>query len=343
MLASALTVVVAASPFTVGAPVLLAPEGVSPSIGCSPTECVVAWKRYDHGPAGDACVVIATFSAEQPTPVVSVLTCEGSNPSVATSPKATLVSWSTGKHLMGTAITNGRPGPIFKIPVEQRADSVDAAFDGQRFLLVWSTSKQVSMLRLSAEAQLLDEKPLVLATAPQLSRGSVGCVAGKCLVTHLVDPMSDPPRLAGVVVENGVPTLTSIAPIMTFEATVTTSGNALVALSTKSERIVCTSLDRSNLVFVSTNGRIRDLEAASFAERTLVGWVVGDDRPKATELMLLPVDGQTRGVVGASLAGEFDPSIATADGKTFWVVTSRWPEKNRGDWSTVVVRKLTVP
>ena len=25
------------------------------------------------------------------------------------------------------------------------------------------------------------------------------------------------------------------------------------------------------------------------------------------------------------------------------VVTSRWPEKNRGDWSTVVVRKLTVP
>ncbi len=88
---------------------------------------------------------------------------------------------------------------------------------------------------------------------------------------------------------------------------------------------------------------MRDLEAASFAERTLVGWVVEESGPKGIELMLLPVDGQTRGVVGASLDAEFDPSFATADGKTFWVVTNRWPEKNRGDWPTVVVRKLTVP
>lgn len=38
-------------------------------------------------------------------------------------------------------LSSGRAGPIFKIPVEQRPDSIDAAFDSQRFVLVWSTSK----------------------------------------------------------------------------------------------------------------------------------------------------------------------------------------------------------
>lgn len=97
------------------------------------------------------------------------------------------------------------------------------------------------------------------------------------------------------------------------------------------------------MVFERNAARMRDLDAASFAELTLVGWVVEENGPKAVELMLLPADGQTRGLVGATLDGEFDPSLATADGKTFWVVTNRWPEKNRGDWPGVVVRKLTVP
>ena len=56
-------------------------------------------------------------------------------------------------------LSSGRPGPIFKIPVEQRPDSIDAAFDSQRCVLVWSTSKQVSMLRLSPKTQLFDERP----------------------------------------------------------------------------------------------------------------------------------------------------------------------------------------
>ncbi len=65
---------------------------------------------------------------------------------------------------------------------------------------------------------------------------------------------------------------------------------------------------------------MRDLEAASFSERALVGWVVEENGPRGIELMPLPVDGQTRGVVGASLDGEFAPAFATSDGKTFWVV-----------------------
>lgn len=266
MLVSALTLVVAASPFTLGAPVQVAPVGVSPSIDCSPTECVVAWIQYDHGPEQDACIRIATFSAQKPTPVVSLLTCEGGSPSVAASPSATLVSWSTGKHLMGTAITNGRPGPIFKISVEQRADSVDAAFDGQRFVLVWSTSKQVSMLRLSPQAQLFDEKPVVLATGRDVSTSSVGCAARKCLVTHVERPMNENQRLSAVVLEKGVPAPTPIA-TRALEGIVTTSANALVALSTESSQLVRTvhSLPSSAPPECVTSRRLRSQNARWWA------------------------------------------------------------------------------
>ncbi|MER2564292.1 MAG: hypothetical protein ABTQ32_26410 [Myxococcaceae bacterium] len=46
-------------------------------------------------------------------------------------------------------------------------------------MLVWSTSKQVSM-RLSPKVQLFDEKPLVLAIGRVMS-----AAPGKCLVTLL--------------------------------------------------------------------------------------------------------------------------------------------------------------
>lgn len=331
----------------VGRELELAASGTAPAVAMRGSEVWAAWAEYKK-PQTPPCVKLVRLELPLEGPVQpQELSCEGGHPSVAVSPKAVLVVWSDGASIRGTAVRQSAASPAFRIATERQSYHVQAAFDGARFVVAWSDYSRAQMLRLSADGQLIDEKPVEVTRAanPGVDESALACSKEQCLVVARRFHGNSRTSASMVTLSGGAVGRSLSLPGNPFDvgAFAGPSG-ANVAMLSSYDQLVLQAPGEKPWAFAAERGeRIRDVAGAAGADGTLVGWTrerEGSARDAA--LLYIPPGEGAAQPMPVNLAREYGPSIATADGKTFVVLTQSRAGESKGGWPRVVARVIRV-